>query len=102
MARGIRIADWNGQVLPEIIRQLEDFRQTRFSTYFKRKMDYNFLISESFLKQREHIMPSVTTLPDGEKNGTLPRDCFADHTRDIIQDFDDDYEGFRRLCRDME
>ena len=93
MARGVPIADWNGQVLPEIIRQLEDFRQQGFPPTLRGM--YYTLLNLGILPKTEaayHALSDHTSR--WRENGTLPRDCFADHTRDIIQDFDDDYEVF--------
>lgn len=91
MARGVPLADWNGHVLSEIKRQLEDFRSQGFPPTLRGM--YYTLVDLGVIPKTEaayHALSDHTSR--WRENGTLARDCFSDHTRDIIQDFDDDYE----------
>ena len=91
MPKGVQIADWNGQVLPEIKKQLEDFRRQGFPPTL-RGMFYT-LVDRMVIPKTEaayHALSDHTSR--WRENGKLPRDCFADHTRGIIQDFNDEYE----------
>jgi hypothetical protein len=92
MLRGKPLADWKGQVLSKIREQLDDFiNQGIVPT--SREMLYT-LVELGVIPKTEaayHALSNHTAR--WREDGTLPIDCFADHTRDVIKDFDDDYES---------
>jgi hypothetical protein len=89
MPRGIPLADWNGQVLSEIKRQLKDFEDQKIVPTL-RSMFYTLVDLRIIPKTAYHALSEHTSR--WRESGILPIDCFADHIRNVIQDFDDDYE----------
>lgn len=90
MARGVPMADWNGLVLFEIKKQLGDFNEQGFLPTLRGM--YYTLVDLGVIPKTEaayHALSDHTSR--WREKWILPRDCFADHTRDIIQDFDDGY-----------
>ena len=92
MARGIPLANWNGQVLPKIKEQLEDFAEQGFLPTLRGM--YYTLVDLGVIPKTEagyHALSDHTSR--WRENGILARDCFANHTRDTIRDFNDTYES---------
>jgi len=88
--KGTPNADWKGQVLSEIIRQLEDFRKQGFPPTL-RGMFYT-LVDLGILPKTESVYHSLSYQTSRwRENDILPIDCFADNTRGVI-DIDDMYE----------
>jgi hypothetical protein len=96
MARGIPLADWKGHVLSEIKRQLDDFEDQSIVPTLRGM--YYTLVDLGVIPKTEaayHALSSHTSR--WRETGILPIDCFADHTRDIIQDFEDDFESIEEF-----
>src|SRR5215207_11253162 len=91
MPKGRPIANWNGLVLPRIKEQLEDFDNQGIVPTL-REMYYT-LVDLGVIPKTDaayHALSDHTAR--WREDGTLPIDCFADRTRRVIKDFDDDYE----------
>ena len=91
MPKGTPLADWKGLVLPEIKRQLEDFRKQGFPPTLRGM--YYTLVTLGILPKTEDAYGSLSyQTARWRENDTLPIDCFADQSRSSIKDFDDVYE----------
>jgi hypothetical protein len=91
MLRGKPLADWKGLVLSKIREQLDDFNNQGIVPTL-REMFYT-LVELGVIPKTEaayHALSSHTAR--WREDRTLPIDCFADRTRDVIKDFDDNYE----------
>jgi hypothetical protein len=90
MPKGVPIADWKGLVLPEVKKQLRDFDEQEIVPTL-RAMFYT-LVQLGVLPNTQGAYHSLSDrTARWRENRKLPIDCFADHVRRVIQDFDDDY-----------
>jgi hypothetical protein len=88
--RGKPLADWKGQVLSKIRQQLDDFTEQEIVSTL-REMFYT-LVELGIIPKTEaayHALSNHTAR--WREDGTLPIDCFADHTRGVIKDFNDNF-----------
>lgn len=91
MTRGVPMADWNGQVLSEIKKQLKDFEKQGIEPTV-REMYYTLAnLGVIPLTQAAYRALSDHTSRWRESD-IIPIDCFEDHVRDVIQDFNDTFE----------
>jgi hypothetical protein len=90
MPRGKPLADWNGQVLSKIREQLDDFNSQGIVPTL-RGMFYT-LIELRVIRKDQRIYKALSNhTARWRENGTLRIDCFADHSRDVVKDFHDNY-----------
>lgn len=88
--RGKPLADWKGQVLSKIRQQLDDFAEQGIVSTL-REMFYT-LVELGVIPKTEaayHALSNHTAR--WREDGTLPIDCFADRTRGVIKDFNDNF-----------
>ena len=90
MPRGEPLADWNGQVLSKIREQLDDFNSQEIVPTL-RGMFYT-LIELRVIRKDQRIYKALSNhTARWREDGTLRIDCFADHSRDVVKDFHDNY-----------
>jgi hypothetical protein len=90
MSRGKPLADWNGQVLFKIREQLDDFNSQGIVPTL-RGMFYT-LIELRVIRKDQRIYKALSNhTARWREDGTLRIDCFADHSRDVVKDFHDNY-----------
>jgi hypothetical protein len=91
MPRGKDIANWEGLVLPAVKEQLVDFdNQSIVPTL--RGMYYTLVNLKVLPKTQAAYHSFSTATRRCRENGMLSINCFADHTRKVINDFNDRYE----------
>jgi hypothetical protein len=95
MLRGKPLADWNGLVLPKIREQLDDFNNQGIVPTL-RGMFYT-LIELRVIRKDQRIYKALSNhTARWREDGTLRIDCFADHSRDVVKDFNDNYVSIER------
>jgi hypothetical protein len=93
--RGKPLADWNGLVLPKIREQLDDFNNQGIVPTL-RGMFYT-LIEIGVIRKDQRIYKALSNhTARWREVGTLRIDCFADHSRGVVKDFNDNYVSIER------
>jgi hypothetical protein len=90
MTRGVPMADWNGLILSETKKQLEDYRKQDIVPTV-RAMFYSLVVLRVLPNTQKIYRAYDNQLSRWREKGTIPIDSFDDDIRNVIQDFDDEY-----------
>jgi hypothetical protein len=83
--------NWDKQYLPTVREQLDDFKRQKFKPTFRGM--YYTLVDLGILPKTEANYRALNKASvRWRESGLIPIDSFADHTRAIVKNFDDEYK----------
>lgn len=87
-----RRVDWDKEYLTEVKAQLADFQRQGFPPTF-RGMYYSLVDLGILAKTEANYSALNKAAVRWREHGLVPISCFADNTRRIVKDFDDEFES---------